>query len=278
MKYLLVVLLFLVFHANASEPILNQNSLEESFQNFVCQREKGVSSRFARKKESKIFLLSNPKSGANLISSSLASILKRPVGRAPDKVSEKDSNRIKIDFISEKPFYYKTHRYQLVQRAPAKYEKLILLTRNPKELLFRWFDISCSEDLRKPEIKTFLNNFIGKFLVFENWNSQNRFHVYYEDAITDLNDTLSKLIDFINPSTPVSWDDFLSNQETYLDQIRTNYVSQYGGICGKSSISRPKTIHYTEGKDRELLRSIDKFIKARNPTIWNKYLKRFETP
>ncbi|MEX0961849.1 MAG: hypothetical protein WDZ28_03220 [Simkaniaceae bacterium] len=278
MRYLSVVLLFLVLHANASEPILKQDPLEDRYQNFVCQNKPAVPPRSARKKESKIFLLSNAKSGANLISCSLASILRRPIGYGPGRVAPTESNRIKIDFISNNPFWYTTHNVSIIQNAPPCYKKLVLLIRNPKELLFRWFDISCPEDLHEPRIESYLNNFFLKYRVFKNWDPQNRFHVYYEDAITDLNDTLSKLIDFINPSTPVSWDDYISNQETYLDQIRTSYIKHRGGISGESSISGPKIIHYTEGKDRKLLRYIDKLLEDRDPEIWNKYLKRFATP
>jgi hypothetical protein len=83
------------------------------------------------------------------------------------------------------------------------------------------------------------------------------------------------ILEFMGEEAPFL-NDYLEHRHTYAKQILSSYVTQHGS-GGSSSSSRPKGVYYTEGKSAKLLRAIDRELENMYPTLWNKYLKRFET-
>ncbi len=267
MKYLKILSLITLFLSSITEDLSatpNTNSKELS------------------QKEDKTILLSTPRSGSSLIARSFVFITKRPLGGLQNEVLLATSTQLNIELISNTPFLYTTHSYAEARAAPPTFNKLILVERNLKELLFRNFTITQKEDLLKPDLQEFINMYLKNFETFDNWPSQNRLLVLYEDTIGNLNKTLSDLLNFTNPTPPFFFEEYTANQKKYTDAIYNNYVkNQYTGNSQKyhgiSAKEGPQAIFYSKDQDPNLLQSIDTILEKKNPKIWNKYLKRFAT-
>lgn len=238
-----------------------------------------------------VAFLSTHRSGTTLMACSLLAIFKRPIGKLGKKFTEdaihgSTSFRLKnLNFISSKPFFYRTHLPNSIVSNRAQLDKLIFLTRNPKELIFKHFDVRCLRDLNKPEIKKFLEGFFKNFDLYESWPAEKRILIFYEDLCSNLNEVLFKTVSFIEASSPIFFEDYLYNQKFHLDVIKEYYVKQHSynkrklrnnGRHGESSEKEMNRTYYTQNQDKKILRALDKIIKEKRPEVWEKYLKRFE--
>lgn len=188
------------------------------------------------------------------------------------------SNRLGLDLKYSAPFLYRTHHASVVKNFSSKKNKLILLSRNFKELLFRRFTIKSINDLKKTNVKDFIDKYIDRFKVYDSWDPDHRYLVFYEDFIDQKNDEiLLDILCFIEEE-PIFYYQYLMNKEEYHQKIRDNYVYQHKKDpvpAGLSSKSGPELIYYSKNKDLRLLRRIDGFFEKEAPIIWEKYLKRF---
>lgn len=226
--------------------------------------------------EEKTIFLSTQRSGSNLVTCSLLAILHQPVGAYPNKIQPYSTGRLKLDFVSNTPFLYRTHEFEDVEKASPDFVKLILLTRNYKELLLRGFQIRRTADLSSKEVQAYINRYINNFRVFDKWSEKERLLIFYEDTINDFDTLLLSTVEFLNLS-PLFWDDFVANKEKYLNDIYTSYTNQHGGKNGLSARKGQKEIFYSQDSDPRLLKALDVIFRAKDPYIWETYLKRFET-
>lgn len=247
------------------------------------------------KGEPKVVFFTSQRSGSHLLACNLVAVLRRPVGFFARTfqdwvIHENTSYRIKgIKFISMEPFCYHTHEPSHLIANKHEFDKLILVTRNPKELIFRNFDIRELEDLDRKEVQRFLEEYLERLVIYERWSNKKRVLFFYEDMITNLNKIISDAVNFIDPYTPSFFQEYLSRQQEYLKSIWISYVDQFGqsrfknqtplregGWHGQSCETGADPFYYTKNQNKEILRAIDELIKKRRPKIWEKYLKRFE--
>jgi hypothetical protein len=224
------------------------------------------------------------RSGTNLVSCSLNAITRKPVGVFPGKQYARLMNeRLGLDMISDEPFIYRTHSFVDVAKASPEFSRLVFLTRNPKELLLRHFSIIQKSDLHQNHIQAFLNEYLDYFRVLDSWPVNNRILLFYEDVIANLDQSLLTILDFIGEE-PNFMDDYILHKTEYLDKI----LNVYKAICknqrkgeasreGESTREKPMPIYYTQNKSSELLKYIDQVLEEKDPVIWEKYLKRFQT-
>lgn len=225
------------------------------------------------KKENLVIMLSSKLSGTNLIRSSLFAIVRKPITKFSGTICHL---HLELPLVSSTPFLYHSHTPKPLYSLSSKSNKLILVTRNPKELLFRHFSISSIKDLQTPEVKIFIERYLNRFKLYESWDNASRFLVFYEDYIMQENEEiLLKLLDFIGEE-PTYFDDYINHKEDYSNKILSSYKNLYNDR-GSSSVNGPKRIFYTKDIDPKLLNYADYILQKNEPLIWEKYLKRFET-
>jgi|GEM_PF-1824264 hypothetical protein len=241
------------------------------------------------KTKNSIFFLSTPRSGTNLISSSLSAITRKPIGWLGRKnrlftrntaAREKDPayNRLELPLVSKSPLFYRTH-YNLdaLRQIHSDQNKLIFVTRNPRELLLRAFFLtSPTTDCPDPEfIAEFLTYYMSVFQVYDSWCPENRFLIFYEDFIEHSDERLLQILTFIDEA-PLFLDDFLRNKQEYTARLLESYTQQHKkNSGGLSSAESPQPIFYSKKMTEETLRYLDECIEKACPLIWEKYLKRF---
>jgi hypothetical protein len=240
------------------------------------------------KNENVVFFLTTPKSGANLITGCLCALTRKPISwfSWADTILDPSSphrnhisyNRLGIPLESDTPLVYRTH-YQLkeLMRVPSEINKLIFVTRNPKELLYRQYSLKAihAENPSRKFIKIFLDGYLQAFEVYDAWCKDTRMLVFYEEFIAYDEEILLQILTFIEEN-PMYLEDFLNNKNEYLEKLLTSYSKQHThNLGGQSSKSGPQPIYYTKNASLETLKEIDAYIKNRAPLIWEKYLKQF---
>ncbi len=224
----------------------------------------------------KTILFTTPRSGVNLVSCCMLAVTRKPIGLFPNLIHPRANSRLNLELISDLPFIYRTHYLMKSTEIPSDYERLIHLTRNPKELLFRNFSISTKKDLQKTQVQIFLNEYLDRFRTYENWSVGNRLLIFYEDVIQHLDQILIEILNF-SSEPPLFWDDYISNKQSYINQIYDSYTNQWQGNHGVSAVKKPEAVYYTKDIEVDLLQYIDQIVREKAPIIWDKYLKRFET-
>lgn len=237
-----------------------------------------------------VFLLTTPKSGSNLISSGLSAITRRPISwlRWGDSIFSSHCdlkrhpsyNRLNIPMESNLPLLYRSH-YELdeLKQVPSNSNRLIFLTRNPKELIFRayWLEHPEKGDPDFGFIETFLRKYLAPFKLYDSWDPDHRILIYYEDLIANENATLIQVLDFMGVY-PIYLDDFIANKEEYKKRALESYARQHKhNNGGSSSVGEPKAIFYSQDARPEILALIDEYIAKTEPYLWERYLKRFES-
>ncbi len=230
------------------------------------------------KTENTVILLSSPQSGTNLVSCTLNAITRKPIGDfRSGMIYENVMNRLQLDSICSTPFIYRTHYADDLKRVSSKLNKLIFVSRNLKELLFRDYLIFSLEDLQSDEVQSFINTYLQRFKVYESWNPHNRYLVFYEDFINQENDEITlALLDFVDEE-PTFFYDYIEHKEEYLNKILDSYKNQHKAKFGASSKNGAKALYYTKHRNSKILRSVDQILQKKEPLIWEKYLKRFQT-
>ncbi len=224
-----------------------------------------------------VILLSSFRSGTNLLTCTLNAITRKPIGAFPSQmIHERGMNRLKLDSICPTPVIYRTHYANTLKGVSSDLNKLIFLTRNLKELLFRNYLITSLQDLQSKVVKSFINTYLQRFKMYESWNPDNRYFVFYEDLITQENEELTLgILDFMDEE-PTFFYDYIEHKEEYLNTLLDSYINSRN-MNGASSKNGPKTLYYSKNKDPRLLKYIDQMLQKKEPLIWEKYLKRFET-
>ena len=236
------------------------------------------------------FLLSTTKSGTNLITGSLTALTRKPISWLSwgDSVlhplshwrSHPSYNRLELPLITIKPLLYRTHfGFSELREIQSDYNRLIFLTRNPKELIYRAFFLTSptTNDPDQEFINSFLNRYLEAFDVYVSWFSDTKTIVFYEDFIKNGDEILLDLLQFMGEE-PRFLEDFLENKQEYANRLLNSYRQQHkhnsGGLSAKEG---PIDIYYSKNASSETLSSIDAFIEKRSPQAWEQYLKRFKT-
>ena len=233
--------------------------------------------------------LSTERSGSNLISTSLAAITRKPISWLHWKTSvfEPNSerkqqpayNRLHLPLITDQPLLYRTHgAFEELRQIPSYANRLIFMTRNPKELIFRKFSLQSPQEA--PDllfVEDFLKKYLTAFEMYEAWDENTRMLVFYEDFIGRGDEILLELLSFMGEKL-LFFEDYRMHREEYLARLLESYKEQHQKVAGGlSSRDGPTAIYYTKNAPMETLLQIDAYIERKAPLIWKKYLKRFST-
>jgi hypothetical protein len=229
----------------------------------------------------KAVFLTSERSGTNLVSLLLTAITRKPTGVFPNITFPLGTNLFDVEPVSDVPFLYRIHEPGGISVGTngtwGNYNRFILLSRNPKELLCRTFSITQKSDLHRRDVESFIKYYLSRFRKLESWAADKRLCVFYEDVISELDDTLLNILEFLGEE-PRFMDDYIEHKAEYIDAVFNNYRDRYHTVKGGvSSLEGAKVTFYTQDKDVELLEYMDQVIEAHDPLIWKKYLKRFKT-
>lgn len=172
-----------------------------------------------------------------------------------------------------KPPIIKRHKPWIVNNSSGsmvlmrKTDKVILLLRNPKEIYFRR-----REKNYHTEAVKLLEEYFKLIELYDAWNPDLRLLVHYEDLVEKPRETFQRMLDFMGCSNE-HLDSFLENKEFHKERCMVVYSS----VRGKSLSMGNEAIFYTNNVSPNILKRIDNEIKAARPTLFNKYLKRYET-
>jgi hypothetical protein len=184
-----------------------------------------------------------------------------------------------LPLASYRPLFYRSHTdFDKLMRIPMQQNKLIFVTRNPKELILKSF-FSASPDVEKLDarfIANFLKDYLGAFAVYDSWHPENRLLVFYEDFIQEEDAMLLNILKFMDES-PLYFEDFIMNKQEYISKLLESYREQHKNwkLAGVSSLEGPQPLFYSSQATPETLLFLDESLETAAPLIWERYLKRF---
>ncbi len=230
-------------------------------------------------------LLSFEGSATNWTIAILQLIAKKPV-RCANPKDKFETNRLNLNLDLTKPCLYRTHRTGFLREnlhCFGKDSHLLLLLRNPKEAIPK---ASKTEDLyydiaSKPvtPAKKRLANYIDNLEFFDSYNGPKHI-LYYEDLISDPLNSIKQLLAFFGED-PNGASEFMKNYEQYKNRVVNSYVSQRtrkDGSIGGGVTAGNKLIYYSKKFSKSSLVKFDELLKNSHPTLYKKYLKRYEEP
>lgn len=235
----------------------------------------------------KTYLLSYPISGNSWTRYCLEYITKRPtIYLYPNYIKQVPYANGPLGYIfdvlqtemSRDPIW-KVHNKDDILRlktySPDK-EKLIFIVRNPKEVLIRNFPVLFNNDKGNffsiLHIQNEFSEYFENIRIYDEWPSENKILIYYEDLISDIESTLKKLCDFFNVDRSI----VNSFMEQYNYHVK-NELNLYNTQSRKTITNGNKTLYYSNELSREDLKTADLNISFIHPDLWKKYLKRFSS-
>ena len=223
-----------------------------------------------------VFLLSTPRSGTNLTIGSLQIIAKIPcffVYQENIEKSWQDENRLLIDLDFSKSPLLRTHSYATLQGISSTENRLIFLTRNPKELILRNLGEKLSEKKEEAQklITKYLSYYLAMFRFFDHWELSHRLLVYYEELLLYPKQTLKRILEFLRENDK-GLKNYMDHIETYQAKILDSYHHQH-----QSKSKGIDILYYSKRSSQKVLLELDAIIKAMDLELWHKYLHRFKT-
>ncbi len=156
-------------------------------------------------------------------------------------------------------------------------EMLIVIVRNPKEVLTRMFNILSERNkgasLEHPQAEDIFNNtltmqYLQILKLYDQWPSDKRFMIYYEDLITDPEQTLKALLDFLQ-EPPIYLDAFMACYNEHKKACLGMYAKQEDEPVTHGN----KTTHYSMIIDKPERAKLDTYFAQTVPVLWHHYLK-----
>ena len=149
----------------------------------------------------------------------------------------------------------------------GKGDKLILLTRNYKEVLIRTSLEENYENViyndRNKQI-----SYINSLRFFDKYKGD-KLLIYYENLLDNIEIELKKCLDFLNfKFDEDEIKEFISN----IDYHRNKSLKIYG----ESETNGSDKIFHSKNIDKSTKKDWDNFYKSNYPKIFNKYLKKYE--
>lgn len=215
--------------------------------------------------------LTMPSSGTNWLLASLQFLTHRPVKRSITAIPGKviDENKAAI--------YHAHFPSELI--SANRNNKLIIITRNYRELLLRYakYNPSKTLNLEKLDVEYWIRWYRDMLECFDFWPSHNRLLITYEDLLLKPQQVYENLLDFLDEKRDLL-DTFLENLGTYKEQTLRLYNRKYRRAGG--SVSRgTDVLFHTMQVDGELIEQIDQMMQKDIPQrLWEAYLQHYCTP
>lgn len=227
--------------------------------------------------EKQYFFLTFPRSGTNLTSCYIQATTGIPIWFLNQVSSRAISNNrlgIKLDY-SKKPLF-RTHTTEKLQGLNTNGNKLLFVLRNYRECIHRRVT---TYDTNESFKNLFLSNeevvqqYIENLTAYDAWDPLNRLMIFYEDLISNPVKEVAKILTFLEEPFP----DFLD--EGFLAAVSKktleSYHQQHIGTGGSHSKGKDPDYH-SKQLPIEYIHEIDAAMEATVPTLWEKYLKRYQ--
>jgi hypothetical protein len=230
---------------------------------------------FCNIQESKVVLLSYPRSGNTFTRYCIESLTKRPTSnnlKKNDQIFLSYFQKHFPDLMTDgsKPIVIKSHG--ILEKELSKYTNhgLILLLRNYKEALVRHqidpknsHPLTISDDLFCPSYTRCIHNFC-------NWPNNNKLVIYYEDCIDNPELFIRQIVNFFQSDQNIA-NEFLAS----LDHHRERVLKLYDKVEGSKSQGKATNYHRKQLPKRQKL-SLDRNIIRNTPKEFVKeYLIRY---
>ena len=145
-------------------------------------------------------------------------------------------------------------------------DRLIFILRDYKECLIRHHGHSVFEGefLAKYEVFLYFQN----LQFFHNWPQDKKIIVYYEDLVTNPQQTLKRILNFLEEDDALLGD-FMSSYERH----RAYSLLYYDKVIGKPVTLGKSIQHHAIGLSKEKKVEIDRMIAEAYPCLWANYLQ-----
>lgn len=215
----------------------------------------------------RIFFYTQPRSGTHWTFYLMQFFSKRPIS-----VGEEFCDFFGLEYNLEKPYIHHIHGVNFLNPPfvlpNPKNDKLLITLRDPKEVFFR--NIFSYESAKNQLTQHGLEILYSILGVYDTWPEKSKMIIYYEDLLEHPKETILRLLEFIEE--PVDnledfFDHFSEHQERCL-----SYYDKYHYSYSKGKNSQ---FHQNKLSKKEVL-DLQKHIKQFNPTLWERYLGRYE--
>jgi hypothetical protein len=235
-------------------------------------------------------VLTNPKSGTNLLIYSILKITKRPIrGRCeiwhyknnPTFFAPENMMNYPLDF--SKPTFYWGHEFDYLKPLNHSRNQLIFILRNHKEnlssQLIRYHKHQ-SRDLSEGELCDVLleevineghlfKDYIARLQVFDNWHPSYRCLVSFEDLAHYPEVFVPQVMSFIGDDSDYEY--FINHYDDFKGELMERY-SKKGNRTGAGTDLR----FFSKKIPLEILQAVDRYIEENYPVLWDRYLERFQ--
>lgn len=226
------------------------------------------------------FLVGCARSGNNWLITILQILLKKPCRRPgmPSLCAKNDLglNRLGLNLDYCKPILYRTHHFSPVfKKIDQSKNKLIFIIRNYKECLVRHHRYTAQElyDVVLNDTHGF-KDYINNLQSYDDWKDENtKLLIHYEDLISNPREVIEELLAFLGEGTE-GLDEFFDQYEYWRKKSINSYKSQHNGM---PSSGGKKELFHSKNFPIELLRSMDKHLQQTYPSLWEKYLFKYDT-
>ena len=221
-------------------------------------------------KNSRVLLLSYPRSGNTWTRYSIEYLTKRPTcisacfieGAKVPPLNFPIGNTYDIGIDNDREPVIKTHRLGLKVNPDEDY--LILVIRNFKECIFRENHTKRKSLalLEKPN-----NRYYQNIRDFDRWPEDRRLLIYYEDLITNPVKEYKKLTSFFTEGS--------ERIEAFINEYdlhRQNCIAYYQRFSGKSTTKGKKKLHHSKKFFPCELAKMDQLAKKHLGELYDKYL------
>lgn len=224
----------------------------------------------------KIFLLSYIRSGSTWLNNSVRGMIENTTFSFFNKelrftnYRETDSREIPLTHM------IKLHDPQVLaaQSSPSLNDLLIVIVRNYFEAFKSGYEVchkttATFDAVYRNLIKTKDSQYFQILRLYDTWDPDKRFLVYYEDLISDFYGEMKKLTAFLN-IPPANLEAFMEN---YENERQISLESYHANHRLKSDGEDP--FYHTRAVPVDQLYSMENYIKKKYPYLWDKYLSRY---
>lgn len=232
----------------------------------------------------KEFFLSFPKSGTNLTLGLIQALTRKPylAMQGTWSPSQENLNRVNLDINTEKSPIFRTHGKHIeelvfLDRLDQDKNKLIMILRNPKECIVRYCKYS-----EEKFLSSTLNNkggfslFISNLQAFDSWkNNETKLLIFYEDLIKNPRAFATTILEFLGESQHLL-EDVILDYQRLSSEILASYQLQWKHEKKLFSGGEQEIFH-SKGFSKTNMKKIDSHLMKQYPTLWKKYLYRYQT-
>lgn len=222
-----------------------------------------------------VLLLSYPRSGTHIMSIIIRNLMFRQTTITPTSYSKVSDNYLNVHSMG---------MYKAKQNASfnsdyvldVKKDYLIFLVRNYRECMLRHFDEDAGkviEHLQDDSKSHFATKFFENLELYDNWPSNRKLLVYYEDLMLSQEKEVKRIANFLQTDED-TLNLLLESLEKQREGSLRLYIKRYGdrkeGSKGLDILSHSRNIPHKH------LVKMDKIAKRRARHLYAKYLKRYE--